>query len=92
MESISETWIQKCHETGSGYSGIPYSDAGRRFRVIESVFSYPGIGLTMTNAIVSGDYPVVLVTTLIIAAAMLICSFMVDVLNALLDPRVRLGE
>ena len=38
------------------------------------------------------DYPVVLITTLIIAAAMLICSFMVDVLNALLDPRVRLGE
>lgn len=60
--------------------------------VIESVFSYPGIGLTMTDAIVSGDYPIVLVTTLIIAATMLICSFMVDVLNALLDPRVRLGE
>lgn len=60
--------------------------------VIESVFSYPGIGLTMTNAITSGDYPIVLVTTLIIAAAMLICSFMVDVFNALLDPRVRLGE
>ncbi len=60
--------------------------------VIESVFSYPGIGLTMTNAITSGDYPVVLATTLIIAATMLICSFLVDVLNALLDPRVRLGE
>lgn len=58
--------------------------------VIESVFSYPGIGLTMTDAITSGDYPVVLVTTLIIAAVMLICSFMVDVLNAVLDPRVRL--
>ncbi len=60
--------------------------------VIESVFSYPGIGLTMTNAIVSGDYPMVLITTLIIAAVMLICSFMIDVLNALLDPRVRLEE
>lgn len=60
--------------------------------VIESVFSYPGIGLTMTNAITSGDYPVVLITTLIIAAAMLICSFLVDVLNAVLDPRVRVGE
>lgn len=60
--------------------------------VIESVFSYPGIGLTMTNAITSGDYPVVLVTTLIIAATMLICSFMVDVLNAVLDPRVRLDD
>ena len=60
--------------------------------VIESVFSYPGIGLTMTDAIVSGDYPIVLVTTMIIAGTMLICSFMVDVFNALLDPRVRLSE
>lgn len=60
--------------------------------VIESVFSYPGIGTTMTNAITSMDYNLVLVITLIIAAVMLICSFMVDVLNALLDPRVRLGE
>lgn len=60
--------------------------------VIETVFSYPGIGLTMTNAIVSNDYPTVMVITLIIAAVMLICSFMVDVFNAILDPRVRLGE
>lgn len=60
--------------------------------VIESVFSYPGIGTTMTNAITSMDYNLVLVITLIIAAVMLIASFMVDVLNALLDPRVRLGE
>ena len=46
----------------------------------------------MTNAITSMDYNLVLVITLIIAAVMLIASFMVDVLNALLDPRVRLGE
>ena len=58
--------------------------------VIESVFSYPGIGTSMTNAITNMDYNLVLVITLIIAAVMLICSFMVDVLNALLDPRVRL--
>ena len=57
-----------------------------------SVFSYPGIGTTMTNAINNMDYNLVLVITLIIAAVMLICSFMVDVINALLDPRVRLGE
>ena len=60
--------------------------------VIESVFSYPGIGMTMTNAITATDYNLVLVITLIIAAVMLVCSFMVDVINALLDPRVRLGE
>ena len=60
--------------------------------VVESVFSYPGIGMTMTNAIVANDYNVVMLTTLIIAATMLVCSFMVDVLNAIMDPRVRLGE
>ena len=59
--------------------------------VIESVFSYPGIGTSMTNAITNMEYNLVLIITLIIAAVMLICSFMVDVLNALLDPRVRLG-
>ena len=40
--------------------------------VIESVFSYPGIGVTLTNSIVSGDYPTVLIISLIIAAAMLV--------------------
>lgn len=60
--------------------------------VIETVFSYPGIGMTMTNAIVAADYPIVMITTMIIAATMLVCSFMVDVINALMDPRVRLGE
>lgn len=60
--------------------------------LLSQYFLIPGIGLTMTNAIVSNDYPTVMVITLIIAAVMLICSFMVDVLNALLDPRVRLSE
>lgn len=60
--------------------------------VIESVFSYPGIGVTLTQAITSGDYPTVLIISLIIAAAMLFCSFLVDILNALLDPRVRLEQ
>jgi peptide/nickel transport system permease protein len=33
-----------------------------------------------------------MVTTLLVAAAILTASFLVDVLTALLDPRVRLGE
>lgn len=59
--------------------------------VIESVFSYPGIGLAMTNAVSSGDYPVVMAATLIIAVAMLIASGAADILSALLDARVRSG-
>lgn len=58
--------------------------------VIESVFSWPGIGTVITDSVVAGDYPVIMVTTLMVAAAILIASFLVDVLTALLDPRVRL--
>lgn len=60
--------------------------------VIESVFAWPGIGSVITNAVVAGDYPVVMVTTLMVAAAILVASFLVDVVTALLDPRVRIGE
>lgn len=57
--------------------------------VIESVFSWPGIGSIITSSVIAGDYPVIMVTTLMIAAAMLFASFLVDFLTALLDPRVR---
>lgn len=60
--------------------------------VIESVFAWPGIGSTITDAMVAGDYPVIMVTTLMVAASMLLASFLVDFLTALLDPRVRIGE
>lgn len=60
--------------------------------VIESVFAWPGIGSVITSSVIAGDYPVVMVTTLMVAAAILTASFLVDVLTALLDPRVRLGE
>ena len=60
--------------------------------VIESVFGWPGIGSIISSSVISGDYPVVMVTTLMVAAAILIASVLVDVLTAALDPRVRLGE
>ena len=60
--------------------------------VIESVYNWPGIGTVITSSVVAGDYPVVMVTTLMVAAAILTASFLVDVLTALLDPRVRLGD
>ena len=58
--------------------------------VIESVFGWPGIGSVITQSVVSGDYPVVMVTTLMVAASILAASVLVDVFAAMLDPRVRL--
>lgn len=57
--------------------------------VIESVFAWPGIGSTILSAVSANDYPVIMMTTLMIAFAILLASFLVDVLTALLDPRIR---
>ena len=59
---------------------------------IESVFRWPGLGSSLTGAITSGDYPVVMVISLMVAAVMLVASFFVDIITALLDPRVRFGK
>lgn len=60
--------------------------------VIESVFSWPGIGTTITNAIISADYPLILVSTLMIAIAISICSLLADIITAMLDPRIRFED
>lgn len=60
--------------------------------VIETVFAWPGIGVTILGAVTSADYPVIMVTTLIIAIVILCSSFLVDVITALLDPRVRMDK
>ncbi len=55
----------------------------------EQVFSYPGIGSTLVEAVNQGDYPLVQALFLIIAIAVLIANFLADIAYAILDPRVR---
>lgn len=57
--------------------------------VIESVFNYPGMGSMLLNAISGADMPVVMISTLMIAIMILISSLLVDILAAMLDPRIR---
>ena len=60
--------------------------------VIEAVFNYPGMGGMILDAVSAGDMPVVMVTTMAVAAVTLAASTAVDILTALLDPRIRFGE
>lgn len=60
--------------------------------VIENVFNYPGMGSMLLNAISGKDMPVVMISTMIIAAVILFASFLIDVVTAMLDPRIRLGN
>jgi peptide/nickel transport system permease protein len=60
--------------------------------VTELVFSYPGIGTLLFNAISTNDYPVIQSVTLIITIAVLAANFAVDIVNGLIDPRIRAAQ
>jgi len=58
--------------------------------IIESVFQWPGIGKTFVDAVASQNYTLVMMISFITAFFVLAASFLVDVLTAVLDPRVKL--
>jgi peptide/nickel transport system permease protein len=60
--------------------------------VMEIVFSYPGIGLLLVNAVTSSDYPMMQAIFLVITFAVLIANLIVDVVIVAADPRVRTRE
>jgi len=56
--------------------------------VLESVFSRPGLGQLLVNAVNTRDFPVVQGTSLVFAVIVVVVNFAVDVSYAYLDPRV----
>jgi peptide/nickel transport system permease protein len=60
--------------------------------LVEIVFSYPGLGFYLYQAVVGLDYPLMQAIFFFIALTVLIANFAVDLLNVLLDPRIREGR
>jgi len=54
----------------------------------EIVFSYPGIGYALYQAVTNSDYPLMQAIFLIIVTAVLLANLLVDILYSRLDPRV----
>jgi peptide/nickel transport system permease protein len=57
----------------------------------ETTFSIPGLGQAVLSAIKNQDLPIILGVTLITSLAVLIANLAVDILYAVIDPRVRLA-
>ncbi|MGW4485747.1 ABC transporter permease [Amycolatopsis sp. NPDC004368] len=57
--------------------------------VVESMFNYPGVGLLFWTAARNADFPVLLGVVLIIAVATVLGSLLADVVQLVIDPRVR---
>ncbi len=56
--------------------------------VVELVFSWPGLGRILVNAVLASDYPVAQGAFFLVALALIAMNFIADVLYAILDPRV----
>lgn len=59
--------------------------------LIETVFSYPGLGFLLLNSVNGRDYPLMQGLFLMITIAILVVNFIVDIFYTRLDPRVRAG-
>ena len=59
--------------------------------ITEMIFSYPGLGMAMLNAIQKNDYATIQGCTLMISTCVLVANYAVDVLIAVFDPRVKAG-
>ena len=57
----------------------------------EMTFSWPGIGKWLINAVNQRDFPIIQSTTLIIASMFVVVNLIVDVLYAVVNPRIRLS-
>lgn len=60
--------------------------------VVENVFAWPGLGTLIVQSVSYRDYAVVQAAVLLIAMIVLALNLLADIVNALLDPRIRVGR
>lgn len=60
--------------------------------VVEKVFSIPGLGRYFISSIQNRDYPLIMGTTIFLAAFIIIMNLIVDLLYKLVDPRINLAK
>ena len=56
---------------------------------VEFIFSYPGAGYTLQNAVLGNDYPLAQAILVVLSVCVILANLIMDVLNFVLDPRLR---
>ena len=59
---------------------------------VEIIFAWPGAGKALVDAIATRDFPMIQGLVLAFAALFALMNLCVDLVNGLIDPRIRLGE
>ena len=94
MKGLSERRVMLAHAARNALLpivtaltlGVGYAVGGNV--VIETVFSWPGVGRMLVKAVQSHDYPLAQGAFLLIAVVIVVMNFIADVVYSLLDPRV----
>jgi peptide/nickel transport system permease protein len=60
--------------------------------VVETVFAWPGIGRLLYEGITFRDFPVVQGVVIMGGAMIVIVNLLIDIVYAVIDPRIRLGS
>lgn len=56
---------------------------------VEYIFSYPGAGLTLQQAVLGNDYALAQAILVVLSVCVIVANLLMDVLNLVLDPRLR---
>ena len=59
--------------------------------LVEIIFSYPGMGMVLLDAVHKSDYPVIQATVLIVTVNVLVLNLLIDMLVVNLDPRLKVS-
>lgn len=70
--------------------GLTFAFAITGSVLIEVVFSWPGLGSYVTDAILASDFQVIIAVTLIMTILYVLTNLAVDILQAIMDPRIQL--
>jgi len=70
-------------------AGITFATIVTGAVIIETVFSWPGIGRLIAEAVIARDFPVTQAVVLLVAVVVLGVNLVVDILYAYVDPRIR---
>ena len=59
--------------------------------IVETVFSWPGLGLLSIQSVIESDYPLLQGVILVVTVSYVSAAFVIDLIYGLVDPRIRYG-
>jgi peptide/nickel transport system permease protein len=73
------------------FIGLAYGGLLAGTIVVETVFSWPGVGRYALQSSTTLDFPAIMGVTLVVAIVYVLINMVVDILQAIIDPRIRVG-